>query len=35
MTDQEKNVRAAIEQLLNESSGPKKTQTSAVKKKTS
>jgi thiol-disulfide isomerase/thioredoxin len=35
MSDQEKNVRGAIEQLLNESSGAKKTQTSAVKKKTS
>ena len=33
MNDQEKNVRAQIEELLNEGA-PKKTQTSAVKKKT-
>jgi thiol-disulfide isomerase/thioredoxin len=34
MTDQEKNVRGEIEELLKEPGGPKKTQTSAVKKKT-
>jgi thiol-disulfide isomerase/thioredoxin len=34
MTDQEKNVRAEIEELLKEPAGPKKAQVSAVKKKT-
>jgi thiol-disulfide isomerase/thioredoxin len=34
MTDQEKNVRGEIEELLKEPAGPKKAQTSSIKKKT-